>query len=182
MYAYVDQCLEKGETQRARIYAQDAIRHKNEAMSMLRMQSRMDAVASRIESSIMMSQMTPQMSKVVKRMGGVLKVMKPEKVGKTMDQFNDLCEGLDIRVAGMESGIASATATTMGEDAIDQLMDETAAEIGTKIDAQIADAGDIAGLKDPKVKKAVAQNAERRAEQELEERLRKLRADPMAAS
>ena len=162
---------------RARIYAQDAIRHKNEANNMLRMQSRMDAVASKIESSIMMSKVTPQMAKVTRRMKGVLRIMKPEKVGKTMDQFESICEDLDVRVAGMDASISQTTATSTPESDVDSLMEQTAAEIGTKIDAELMGAGDISALKDPKVKQ---RQKEREAEQQLEDRLRQLRADPLA--
>ena len=169
--------LEQGDRARARIYAQDAIRHKNEANSMLRMQSRMDAVASRIESSIMMSKVTPQMAKITRRMKGVLRVMQPEKVGKTMDQFEQICEDLDVRVAGMDASISQTTASATPESEVDSLMEQTAAEIGTKIDAELMNAGDMSALKDPKVKQ---REQEREAEKQLEDRLRQLRADPLA--
>lgn len=162
---------------RARIYAQDAIRHKNEANNMLRMQSRMDAVASRIESSIMMSKVTPQMAKITRRMKGVLRVMKPEKVGKTMDQFEQICEDLDVRVGAMDASIGQTTATSTPESEVDSLMEKTAAEIGTKIDMELLNAGDMNALEDPKVKQ---KQKEREAEKQLEDRLRKLRADPLA--
>eukprot|EP00940_MAST-03C_sp_MAST-3C-sp2_P001460 g1460.t1 len=162
---------------RARIYANDAIRHKNEANNLLRLQSRLDAVVSRVESAAMMSEVTPQMSKVVRSMKGVIGAMNPEKIGRTMEKFNTLCENLDVQVAGVESGIASTTASTTGESEIDELMQKTAAEVGMKIDGELARAGTVS-TKDPE--RVAAVNADKKAEQELEDRLRKLRADPLA--
>ena len=52
---------------------------------------------------------------------------------------------------------------------VDSLMEQTAAEIGTKIDAELMGAGDMSALKDPKVKQ---RQKEREAEQQLEDRLR----------
>ena len=170
-------CLAAGDPARAKIYAADAIRHKNEANNLLRLQSRLDAVVSRVESAAMMSEFTPQMAKVTRRMKGVLGSMQPEKVARTMETFEELCENLDVRVAGIESGIASTTASTMGESEIDALMEKTAAEIGTKIDDQLENAGSVSALPDPtRVKE------DKKREQELEDRLRKLRADPLAMS
>lgn len=42
--------LEKGNVEAAKIYAQNAIREKNEALSMLRLSSRLDSVASKLEA------------------------------------------------------------------------------------------------------------------------------------
>ena len=46
-----------------------------------------------------------------------------------------------------------------------------------KIDAEMMNAGDKSALKDPKVKQ---REQEREAEKQLEDRLRQLRADPLA--
>ena len=50
-----DKCktaMEKGNIDGARIYAQNAIRKHNEALNYLRLQSRIDAVASRLDTAI----------------------------------------------------------------------------------------------------------------------------------
>lgn len=48
------QSLEKGNVEGARIYAENAIRKKNESLNYLRMAARVDAVASRVQSARMM--------------------------------------------------------------------------------------------------------------------------------
>jgi division protein CdvB (Snf7/Vps24/ESCRT-III family) len=48
--------IEKGNVEGARIYAQNAIREKNQALNLLRLSSRIDAVAARVQSAIQMKQ------------------------------------------------------------------------------------------------------------------------------
>ena len=48
------QSLVKGNKEGARIYAENAIRKKNESLNYMRMAARVDAVASRIQSAMMM--------------------------------------------------------------------------------------------------------------------------------
>ena len=55
----------------ARIHAETAIRKKTESANYLRMSSRMDSVASRIQSAMMMKQTAKQMGVVTKGMDQV---------------------------------------------------------------------------------------------------------------
>ncbi|KAF8915798.1 hypothetical protein CPB85DRAFT_1291839 [Mucidula mucida] len=48
--------LQQGNTDGARIYASNAIRKKSEALNLLRLSSRIDAVASRVETAVTMRQ------------------------------------------------------------------------------------------------------------------------------
>ena len=64
----VKKAIEKGDTESSRIYAENAIRIKNTGNNYLRMASRLEAVASRLESAIKMQQVSKQMGSVVKGM------------------------------------------------------------------------------------------------------------------
>ena len=48
--------MSQGNTDGARIYATNSIRKKNEALNLLRLSSRIDAVASRVETAVSMRQ------------------------------------------------------------------------------------------------------------------------------
>ncbi len=52
------QALQQGNTEGARIYASNAIRKKNEALNLLRLSSRIDAVSSRVETAVTMRQVS----------------------------------------------------------------------------------------------------------------------------
>jgi hypothetical protein len=55
----------------ARIYAQNAIREKNQALNYLRLASRIDGVASRVEAAVRMKTVTRSMAGIVKGMDKV---------------------------------------------------------------------------------------------------------------
>jgi charged multivesicular body protein 1 len=46
--------MEQGNTEGAKIYAENAIRKKNEELNFLRLASRIDAVASRVQTAVSM--------------------------------------------------------------------------------------------------------------------------------
>ena len=83
----VKKSIEKGDVVSARIHAQNAIRIKNTATNYLRLSSRIDACASRVESAIKMQQVTKQMGQVTKGMSKVLDSMDVDQISKVMDQF-----------------------------------------------------------------------------------------------
>ncbi len=74
-------CLQDGNMEGARIYGQNAIREKNQALNFLRLCSRIDAVASRLETAIRMQQINSAMSQTVKGMTNAMKSMEVEKIG-----------------------------------------------------------------------------------------------------
>merc|ERR1712018_882993 len=52
--AQVKKALEKGNPDIARVYAENAVRKKNESLNYLRMSAKVDAVASRVQSAVTM--------------------------------------------------------------------------------------------------------------------------------
>jgi charged multivesicular body protein 1 len=74
------QALQQGNNDGARIYASNAIRKKSEALNLLRLASRIDAVASRVETAVTMRQVTGNMTSVVKGMDKAMDSMNLERV------------------------------------------------------------------------------------------------------
>lgn len=74
------QALQQGNNEGARIYAANAIRKKNESLNLLRLSSRVDAVASRVETAVTMRQVTGNMTSVVKGMDKAMESMNLERV------------------------------------------------------------------------------------------------------
>ena len=72
--------MQQGNSDGARIYAANAIRKKNESLNLLRLSSRVDAVASRVETAVTMRQMTGNMAAVVKGMDKAMDSMNLERV------------------------------------------------------------------------------------------------------
>lgn len=112
----------------ARIYAQNAIRKKNESLNFLRLASRVDAVASRMETAIKMNAITKSMKGVVKAMDKVAKTMDVNQISKVMDTFEQQFDDLDVTSEYMEKSMAQSSALTTPEDEVSSLMAEIADE------------------------------------------------------
>lgn len=120
--------MEKGNMDGARIYAQNAIRKKNEALNYLRLQSRIDAVASRVDTAMKMRTVSKSMAGVVKGMDKVLQSMDVGKITQIMDQFEKQFETMDITAEVMDQAIGSTTSLTTPEDQVNSLMSQISDE------------------------------------------------------
>ena len=128
----IKKALEKDNHDGARIHAQNAIRNKNMAQNYLRLSSRVDAVASRLESALKMQQVTKSMGQVVKGMDRVLGSMNIEAISKVMDQFERSFEDMDVRSEYVEQTMNSSTTAAMPEEEVDTLMQMVADEHGAQ--------------------------------------------------
>jgi len=133
--------MEKGDEGSARIYAQNAIRIKTQGQNYLRMSSRLDAVASRVESAIKMQQVTKSMGSVVSGMDKVLATMDVEQIGKVMDKFESSFEQMDVTSSYVEQAMNSSAATATDEGAVDSLIAQMQAGVGLEIGNSAASAG-----------------------------------------
>lgn len=136
----VKKAMEKGDGETARIYAQNAIRIKNTGVNYLRLSSRLDAVASRVESAIKMKQVTKQMGSVVKGMDKVLASMDVGKISAVMDKFEASFDDVDVRSAYVEQAMNSSTASSMPTDQVEELLAQVSDEHGLAFKASAADA------------------------------------------
>ena len=161
----VKKAMEKGDAESARIYAENAIRIKNTGTGYLRMASRLEAVASRLESAIKMQQISKQMGNVVKGMDvrrvcplrawpaaetkpalhlcppqKILESMDMNQIGAVMDKFEASFDEADVRSQYVENAMNSSTASTMPEDAVESLLQQVSDEHGLQFASRAADA------------------------------------------
>lgn len=125
--------MEKGNMDGARIFAENSIRKKNEALNHLRLAARMDAVVSRLDTAIKMKMVNSGMTKMVDGMDKVLKSMNPEAISTIMDKFEKQFETLDVASEYMGNAIGQTTATSMPEDEVNMLMAQVADEHGLDV-------------------------------------------------
>lgn len=76
----VKKAIEKGNIEGAKIYAQNAIRKKGEALNYLRLASRLDAVVSRLDTQAKMQGVTKSMAGIVKSLDRALAANNLDKV------------------------------------------------------------------------------------------------------
>jgi len=177
----IKKAMEKENHDGARIHAQNAIRQKSNAQNYLRLSSRVDAVASRLESAIKMQQVTKSMGSVVKGMDKVLGSMNVEQISKVMDKFEQSFEDMDVRSEYVEQAMNSSTTAAMPEGDVDTLLQMVADEHGLKMSevfktpgsqSVTTTAGANASADAPQAQGALSSSAE----EDLEERLRRLRS------
>ena len=147
----VKKAIQQGNADGARIYAQDAIREKNQALNCLRLASRIDAVSSRIETAVRMNTLTKSMSGVVKGMSKGLQSMDIDKLTRTMDKFEKQFEIMDVKTAYMEDTMNTTTATLTPAEQVDELIQKVADENSLELSQAFSQAGPI-GKKTPQLK------------------------------
>jgi charged multivesicular body protein 1 len=130
--------IEQGDMERARIYAQNAIRQKNQATNYLRLSSRVDAISSRLETAIRMKTVTRAMANIVVAMDKSMQEMNLEKMTQVMDQFEKQFEDLDVQSEYVENTINQTTALTTPQDQVDELIAQVADEHGLELGEQFS--------------------------------------------
>eukprot|EP00796_Vickermania_ingenoplastis_P011923 gene11923-8204_t len=133
----IKKALEKGNTEAARIYAENSIRKRNEGNNLLRLASRVDAAASRVQTATQMKNVSKSMSSIVKNMGTVLETMDPLKIAMTMDKFEKQMEDMDVNVDTMDSACQNTSASMLPEEAVNSLLQEVADEHAIDISDQL---------------------------------------------
>ncbi|KXJ22069.1 charged multivesicular body protein 1a isoform X1 [Exaiptasia diaphana] len=121
----------------ARIYAENAIRKKNEGLNFLRLASRVDAVASKVQTAMMMKQVSKNMEGVTKGLDKAMKSMDLEKISTTMEKFEGLFEDLDVNTQVMENAMGEATTLTTPQDQVEALINQVAEENGLEIMSEL---------------------------------------------
>ncbi|SCZ92624.1 BZ3500_MvSof-1268-A1-R1_Chr5-2g08042 [Microbotryum saponariae] len=172
---FIHQALQQGNTEGARIYASNAIRKKNEALNLLRLSSRIDAVSSRVETAVTMRQVTGSMTAVVKNMDRAMQDMNLERISMVMDKFESQFEDLDVQTGYLEGTLSSDTAISAPTDQVDLLMAQVADEAGLEVQHELGQSE--LGNKVPELTTPVATEQQ---EDALAARLRALR--PAAAT
>lgn len=95
--------IQQGEQVLARIYAQNAIRKAQESVNLLRLASRIDAVSSRVNTAVVMRNVTGSMRNVVRGMDKAMQHMNLEQISGVMDKFEQQFEDLDVQSGYMEN-------------------------------------------------------------------------------
>ncbi|XP_006163744.1 charged multivesicular body protein 1b-2 isoform X2 [Tupaia chinensis] len=138
--AKIKKAIQKGNTEVARIHAENAIRQKNQAINFLRMSARVDAVAARVQTAVTMGKVTKSMAGVVKSMDatlGSMNLLNLEKISALMDKFEHQFETLDVQTQQMEDTMSSTTTLTTPENQVDMLLQEMADEAGLDLNLEL---------------------------------------------
>lgn len=166
--AKTKRAMMQGNSDIAQLYAQNAIRKANERVNLLRLASRIDAVASRVQTAVTMRSVTGNMAQVIRGMDKALQTMNLEKISLVMDKFENQFEDLDASTNYYESATNNVNALTTPQEEVDELMSQIADEAGIEMKQ---------GLNETKVdiQSPPVSNISEEKEDKLAERLRALR-------
>ncbi|ELK02888.1 Charged multivesicular body protein 1a [Pteropus alecto] len=161
--AKVKKALQQKSVECARVYAENAIRKKNEGVNWLRMASRVDAVASKVQTAVTMKGVTKNMAQVTKALDRALSSMDLQKVSAVMDRFEQQVQNLDVHTSVMEDSMSSATTLTTPQEQVDSLIVQIAEENGLEVLDQLSQL--------PEGASAVGESSVRSQEDQLSRRL-----------
>lgn len=122
--------IQKGNMEGAKIYAENAIRQKNQSLLFRRMSARVDAVSQRVQTAVTTQQVTKSMAGVVRGMEAAMKSMNLQKISEIMDRFETQFENLDVQTGVMDNTMAASSTLTTPQNQVDSLMQEVADEAG----------------------------------------------------
>ncbi|KAI9781247.1 MAG: Vacuolar-sorting protein SNF7 [Peltula sp. TS41687] len=129
--------IQQGHSDIGKIYAANAIRKANERVNLLRLASRIDAVASRVQTAVTMRQVTGSMANVVKGMDGAMKNMDLEKISAIMERFETQFEDMDVATGYYEQATGEATASATPQEDVDRLILQVADEAGVELSMEM---------------------------------------------
>lgn len=132
--------IEQGNMEGAKIYAENAIRNKNQALAFRRMSSRVDAVSQRVQTAVTTKKVTHSMAGVVKSMESAMKSMNLEQISNLMDRFEQQFESLDVQSSVMSDAMQSTTTMTTPQNEVDALMQQVADEAGIELNQNLPQA------------------------------------------
>ncbi|CAL8100894.1 unnamed protein product [Calicophoron daubneyi] len=138
--AKVKKALVDGNTDIAKVYAENAIRKHNESLNYLRMSSRFDAIANRIQTALQMNEAVRNIGGLSKELDKAMKSMDLEKMEKIMSKFESQFEDLDVRSMTMENAMGNATTLSAPESEVNGLIKKVAAEHGLEVNEAILNA------------------------------------------
>merc|ERR1712168_374891 len=154
----------------AALYAEQAIRKRNESLNYLRLSAKLDGVSGRLKAAKAAQHMSKDLKGVTNALGGALKSMNLEEVAKVMNKFENQFEDLDVHASVMEGSMNSAMHSQAPTDQVEALIKQVADENGLEVQAQL-DAAKAGSLSLPQQE----QESSSTKDDELDRRLRSLR-------
>lgn len=163
----VKKAIEKGNMDGARIYAENAIRKRNEQMNYLRLASRLDAVVARLDTQAKMTTISKSMGSIVKALDSSLATGNLQKMSETMDQFEKHFVNMEVQAEFMENSMAGTTSLSTPEADVNTLMQQVADDYGLEVSV---------GLPQPAAHAIPTKSSEKVEEDDLSRRLAELKA------
>ncbi|KAL7667531.1 hypothetical protein ACOME3_010649 [Neoechinorhynchus agilis] len=178
-YTKLKKALQRGNTEGAKIYAENAIRNKNQSLNFKRMASRVEAVSQRVQMAASMGQVSKSMANIVRTMDSAAKKMDLSHVCQLMDRFESQFESLDVQADCMDRAMQSSITSTTPVSEVDEVLSKAADEIGIDLRHELPSMNDTSVQSDAMVtqvdKKQQQKTLAEELQDDLSQRLARLR-------
>lgn len=130
--------LHKNNMAGARIHAENAIRIRSEALGFLKLQSQLEAVATKLQSQQVRALVSDSMVAVTQNLSQALGTMDMSQIGFTMQKFIEQSEDLDLQTKYMDSAIGESNSSSTPQGQVDGLLQRIADENGIDVADKIS--------------------------------------------
>lgn len=138
----VKKAIEKGDYENAKVLANDAIRARKEAQRDKAMASKVDTIASRLQSAMNTQKLTSSMRDLTEKMVGASNCMDMVKMTQTLDSFEKMFDNIDVHAGMMDQVFDNVNEGTSNEMEVNDLLQQVAEQNGLKLaDEMGIDAG-----------------------------------------
>uniref|UniRef100_A0A7S0G4U7 Uncharacterized protein n=1 Tax=Rhodosorus marinus TaxID=101924 RepID=A0A7S0G4U7_9RHOD len=120
--------IEESNVEGAKIHAENAVRNEKQEISYMRLQSRLDAVVSKLEAHTKMMTVTASMGDVSYKLDEALQTMDINKITAVMDTFEKQFENLDLNAQYMDSAIGESVASSVPQNEVNTLLQQVGEE------------------------------------------------------
>ncbi|KAJ6255230.1 charged multivesicular body protein 1b [Anaeramoeba flamelloides] len=122
--------IRKGNQEGARIYAENSIRQKTQAISLLKLASRIDGVSSKLQIALTMKTLTRSMKGVVGNMSKAMEQMNLVEMSSVMDNFEQQFDDLGLMSETMGESMDMSMSTNTPNEEVDLLIQQASEEHG----------------------------------------------------
>lgn len=126
MYLKVKQAINENKPEAAKLYAQDAIRKRNEAVKYEMLSYKLEAVHSKLKAAYQTTKLNENMTKMISSMSNALGAMDLNKISENMMQFEQIFDNIDANSQLMDKAMDNIDAGSYAEKDVSNLIMQVA--------------------------------------------------------
>jgi charged multivesicular body protein 1 len=132
------EAIARDDQERARIYAENAIRHRDLALQHLRQAAHIEAVAARVQTAVRTRQLTRTMGGIVRAMRRSTRDLDLQEAVQVAEAFETALEDMDVRGAVVEGALAPSAHAAAPEQEVQDLIARVADEHGLALNEELS--------------------------------------------
>ena len=147
-YKKVEQAINSNKPEAAKVYAQDAIRNRNQAVKYEILSYKIVAVQNKLQAAYQNQKLSENMCKMVGSMNGALQSMDLVKISENMSQFEKIFDDIDANAQIMDKAMDNIDADAYADKDVNNLIMQVAQTHNCNLEKEF---DDIKMNHDPKI-------------------------------